>query len=111
MTELFDLKDLRRPLTFAQRQSQLQAIVRSAKLGRQFFYSMKQVAGILHWSYDQIFDAVHLFKIDSVGFLNLIRIPWWSLAEYLIDPAEDVDKAASDWIQSIPLRKEAPCDG
>lgn len=105
MTELFDLKELRRPLSSSQRRAQLFSVVNSARLGRQFFYTMKQAAGILHWSYDQIFDAIHFYRLDAVVFLNLVRIPWWSLAEYLADPADDIDRATAEYLQSIPHRE------
>lgn len=62
-------------------------------------------AGILHWSYDQIFDAIHFYRLDAVVFLNLVRIPWWSLAEYLADPADDIDRATAEYLQSIPRRE------
>lgn len=105
MNELFDIKELRKSLTQSERKTAAKRIINAANLGKQYCYTLREAAGILHWSYDQIFDAVHFFKIDSFHILGLVRIPWWSLAEYLIDPADDIDSVFSRYIASLPRRE------
>lgn len=104
MNELFDIKELRKSLTQTERKTAAKRIIKAANLGKQYCYTLREAAGILHWSYDQIFDAVHFLKIDSFHILGLVRIPWWSLAEYLIDPADDIDSVFSRYIASLPRR-------
>ena len=36
---------------------------------------------------------------------TIVRIPWWSFAEYLIDPAEDMEEALQEYIKSLPHKK------
>ena len=66
---------------------------------------MKEVAGILHWSKDMIYDALYLYRIDGFRVLSLVRIPWWSLAEYLLDPADDIDTLFYAMIDSLPHKE------
>lgn len=109
MQELFDFKTdpCFAPLTEEQRITAAKDIIKSAKYGVKYAYSMSEIAGILHWSYDQMFDAIHFFKLDAYQVLSIVRIPWWSLAEYLIDPAEDVEYLFQKYLDKIP-RKKAP---
>lgn len=106
MNELFDIKSLRKTLTLTERKTTAKKIIKAASLGIKYCYTLKEAAGILHWSYDQIFDAVHSFKIDCFHILGLVRIPWWSLAEYLIDPADDIDSVFNRYISSLPRREK-----
>lgn len=109
--ELFDLRELRQLLTPAERMEKVREVVRAAQLGVKYVYSMREVCGILHWSKDQIYDALHSYKIDGFYILSLVRIAWWSLAEYLLDPAEDLDDVLHNFIESLPKkppRKEEP---
>ena len=107
MQELFDFKTdpCFAPLTEEQRITAAKDIIKSAKYGVKYAYSMSEIAGILHWSYDQMFDAIHFFKLDAYQVLSIVRIPWWSLAEYLIDPAEDVDDLFQKYLDKIPRKK------
>lgn len=107
MTELFDVRALRCPLDAVQRDSLLRSVVLAAKFGQKWFYTLKETAGLLHWSYDQVFDAVHFFRIDAARFLGIIRVPWWSLAEYLLDPADDVDAAVGEYLDTLPHREDS----
>lgn len=102
MRELFDVKSLRQPLTVNQRLAAAKKIISAAKFGIKYSYKLKEAAGILHWSSDQIFDAVKFYKIDAIQVLGMIRIPWWALAEYLIDPADDVEKMLAQYVNSLP---------
>lgn len=107
MQELFDFKTdpCFAPLTEEQRLTAAKDIIKSAKYGVKYAYSMSEIAGILHWSYDQMFDAIHFFKLDAYQVLSIVRIPWWSLAEYLIDPAEDVEYLFQKYLDKIPRKK------
>lgn len=107
MQELFDFKTdpCFAPLTEEQRITAAKDIIKSAKYGVKYAYSMSEIAGILHWSYDQMFDAIHFFKLDAYQILSIVRIPWWSLAEYLIDPAEDVEYLFQKYLDKIPRKK------
>ena len=89
MNELFDIKELRKSLTQSERKTAAKRIINAANLGKQYCYTLREAAGILHWSF-------HI--------LGLVRIPWWSLAEYLIDPADDIDSVFSRYIASLPRR-------
>ena len=103
--ELFNFRELVQPLTPPQRLSAVKDIVRSAQYGIKYTYTMKEAAGILHWSKDQVYDALYMYKIDGFRVLSIIRIAWWSLAEYLLDPAEDVDFFFDAMIKSLPKKK------
>lgn len=107
MQGLFDFRDdpCCAPLTEQQRINAAKDVIKQAKYGVKYAYTMSEVAGILHWSYDQIFDAIHFFKLDAYQILSLVRVPWWSFAEYLIDPAEDVDDLFQKYLDKIPRKK------
>lgn len=103
--ELFNFRELVQPLAPDQRLRAVKTVVRDACYGLKYVYSMKEVAGILHWSKDMIYDALYMYRIDGFRVLSLIRIAWWSLAEYLLDPADDIDTLFYAMIDSLP-RKE-----
>lgn len=104
--ELFNFRELVQPLTPDQRLRAVETVVRDALYGLKYVYSMKEVAGILHWSKDMIYDALHLYRIDGFRVLSLVRIAWWSLAEYLLDSAEDIDSLFYAMIESLPHRED-----
>lgn len=107
MLELFNVKELRTPLSESQRFSAAKKVIAAAQLGIKYCYKIKEAAGILHWSDDQMFEAIKYYRIDAVEALGMVRIPWWSLAEYLIDPADDVDKCMTKYLESIPHKQRA----
>lgn len=104
--ELFNFRELVQPLTPDQRLRAVETVVRDALYGLKYVYSMKEVAGILHWSKDMIYDALYLYRIDGFRVLSLVRIAWWSLAEYLLDSAEDIDSLFYAMIESLPHRED-----
>lgn len=104
--ELFNFRELVQPLTPDQRLGAVETVVRDALYGLKYVYSMKEVAGILHWSKDMIYDALYLYRIDGFRVLSLVRIAWWSLAEYLLDPADDIDTLFYAMIDSIPHKED-----
>lgn len=103
--ELFNFRELVQPLTPDQRLRAVETVVRDALYGLKYVYSMKEVAGILHWSKDMIYDALYLYRIDGFRVLSLVRIAWWSLAEYLLDPADDIDALFYGMIDSLPHKE------
>lgn len=103
--ELFNFRELVQPLTPDQRLRAVENVVQDALYGLKYVYSMKEVAGILHWSKDMIYDALHLYRIDGFRVLSLVRVPWWSLAEYLLDPAGDIDTLFYAMIDSLPHKE------
>lgn len=94
------------PLTEEQKESLIRRIIDSAQMGFQYMYKVKEVAGLLHITYDEILTLLNYYKLDCIVIRDtIIRIPWWSLAEYLIDPAEDVEAAFYAYLKTLPHKK------
>lgn len=103
MIELFSISDLRQPLSPRERDALIDRIIRFARLGRQYMYDVREAAGLMHISYDEIQTLLNFYKLDCFTIRDtVIRIPWWSLAEYLLDPAEDMETALQDYLKSLP---------
>jgi len=98
--ELFDLSELRTPLTSAQKDTTLRRIVDAARLGAQYTYTIKEACGILGISRDSMDYLIHTYRIDAVSFGTIYRITWYSLAEYILEPGDDVDEVFYEYIQS-----------
>ena len=93
------------PLTAEERECLIRRIVSNAKLGARYMYRAKEVCSMLHITYDEIQTLLNYYKLDCVVIREtIIRIPWWSLAEYLIDPAEDVETAFYAYLKTLPHR-------
>lgn len=93
------------PLTDGQKQSLIRRIINSADQGWQYMYKVREAAGLLHLTYDEIQTLLNYYKLDCIVIRDtIIRIPWWSLAEYLIDPAEDVEAAMNEYLKTLPHR-------
>lgn len=94
------------PLTDGQKQSLIRRIIDSADQGWQYMYKVREAAGLLHLTYDEIQTLLNYYKLDCIVIRDtIIRIPWWSLAEYLIDPAEDVEAAMNEYLKALPHRE------
>lgn len=98
--ELFDLTELRIPLTQTQKEEALRRIITAAKCGAKYTYTIKEACGILGISRDSMDYLVHTYRIDAVAIGIIFRIAWYSLAEYLIDPADDIDEVFDEFIRS-----------
>jgi len=98
--ELFDLTELRVPLTPDQKNNALRRIVYTARCGAKYTYSIKEACGILNISRDEIDRLVHLYRLDALALETIYRIPWYSLAEYLLDDDDDIDKVFDEYIRS-----------
>ena len=106
MTELFSISELRQPLSPREKDALIDRIIRFARLGRQYMYEVREAAGLMHISYDEIQTLLNFYKLDCIVIKDtIVRIPWWSLAEYLIDPAEDMENALQDYLKSLPHRE------
>lgn len=93
------------PLTDGQKQSLIRRIIDSADQGWQYMYKVREAAGLLHLTYDEIQTLLNYYKLDCIVIRDtIIRIPWWSLAEYLIDPAEDLEAAFYAYLKTLPHR-------
>lgn len=104
---LFSAEELRQPpLTQAERQQTIEQIIQSAELGSQYLYSVREAAGKLHLTYDEIQTLIQFYRLDAVAIRRVVRIPWWSLCEYLIDPADDVEESLQKYLDSLPHRKK-----
>jgi excisionase family DNA binding protein len=99
-SELFDLTELRVPLTPDQKNRALRQIVDAARCGAQYVYTIKEVCGILGVSRDSADYLIHTYRLDAVAFGVIYRIPWYSLAEYIIDPADDISEVFDEFIRS-----------
>ena len=103
MIELFSISELRQPLTPEEKEELIERIVRHAQIGYQYMYDVREAAGLMHISYDEIQTLLNFYKLDCFTIRDtVIRIPWWSLAEYLLDPAEDMETALQDYLKSLP---------
>ena len=66
MNELFDIKELRKSLTQSERKTAAKRIINAANLGKQYCYTLREAAGILHWSYDQFnIDRDEIKKLNG----------------------------------------------
>ena len=105
-----DINQYRAPLTESERLDKIKSVVTLAHLGEKYMYTLREAAGICRMSYDEIQTAIHLYRLDATHILTTIRVPWWSLAEYLIDPADDIDRYFKQWLDSLPHKSQKQDD-
>ena len=98
--ELFDLPELRTPLSPSQKDAALRRIVSAARLGMKYNYTIKEAAGILSLSRDQVDCLIHSYRLDALAIGVIYRIPWYSLAEYILDPGDDIEEALNEFIRA-----------
>ena len=98
--ELFDLPELRTPLSPVQKEAALCRIVDAARLGAKYTYTIKEACGILALSRDEMDHLIHFFRLDALALGVIYRIPWYSLAEYLLDTDDDLNEALDEYIRS-----------
>jgi hypothetical protein len=81
-------------------------IIRNAENGTRYMYREKEVCTMLRVTYDEIQTLLNYYRLDCTVIRDtVIRIPWWSLAEYLIDPAEDLEAAFYAYLKSLPHKE------
>lgn len=106
MNDLFSYEELRQPpLTELQKTDLVNSIIRNAHMGLKYMYRARETAGLLHISYDEFQTLIAFYKLDAVVIRSTIRIPWWSLCEYLIDSAEDMEKALDEYLKVLPHKR------
>jgi hypothetical protein len=98
--ELFDLTELRVPLSPARKDAALRRVTSAARLGLKYTYTIKEAAGILSLSRDEVDYLVHSYCLDVLAIGTVYRVPWYSLAEYILDPGDDIDEALDEFIRS-----------
>ena len=98
--ELFDLSKLRMPLSHSQKETTLRRIIDAARFGAQYTYTIKEACGILGISRDSMDYLIHTYRMDAIAIGTIYRITWYSLAEYIIEPGEDVDEAYYEYIRA-----------
>lgn len=107
--ELFDdLRPYREPLTERQRLAAIDELSRRAQLGIQYTYTLREACAILHCSYDEMNTLIHLYRLDVVTLRDAYRVPWWALAEYLIDPEDQIEEEIYELIRSRHKRPGFP---
>ena len=105
--ELFDISEIqqcRQPLSQEGQDSAVKEIIRHAKLGIKYFYSLREACGILHCSYDELMTTIALYQIDVVLFRTAYKIPWWDLAGYILDKDDDLEDALNEYLRKIARR-------
>jgi hypothetical protein len=98
--ELFDLTELRIPLSPSQKDTVLRRIITAARLGAQYTYTIKETCGILAVSRDIMDSLIHFYRLDALSIGTIYRIPWYSLAEFILDPVDDIKEGLDEFIQS-----------
>ena len=98
--ELFDLTELRISLYPNKKETSLRRIIDAARFGAAYTYTIKEAAGILSVSRDVMDYLIHSYRIDALLIGTIYRIPWYSLAEYILDPGDDVDEVLDEYIRS-----------
>jgi hypothetical protein len=101
--QFFDSEELRQPaLSADEKENLIHALIERANLGVQFLYGVNDTANMLRLTIDEMQGLIYSYRLDCTSIRTTLRIPWWSICEYLIDPAEDVDKAVAEYIKSLP---------
>lgn len=102
-TSLFTKEELKQPaLTDADKNTIIHDLIRRAKLGAQYLYDVYETASMLRLTIDEIQGLIYSYRLDCTRIRTSLRVPWWSICEYLIDPAEDLDKAVEDYWKTLP---------
>ncbi len=104
MNLLFNPSEYIKPLSPIEKKKLVRDIVRMARLGCKYMYEVREAAGLLHISYDEIQTLLHYYKLDAILVMSAIRIPWWSLCEYILDPADDIDYMFGSYLKSLPQK-------
>lgn len=107
-SDLFSAEDLKQPpLTHKEKDELIEDLIYRARIGIQFLYSLSEVASKLRISIDVMQGLIYSYKLDCTRIRSVLRVPWWSLVEYLSDPADDIDEAVRDYLQTIPHKESA----
>jgi hypothetical protein len=102
--ELNDIKQCRAKLTFGERDTIVQDIVRNARLGAKYFYTLREACRILRCTYDELMTILSQYRLDAVLFRSVYRVPWYDLCGYLLDPEDNLEEALDEYLWSISRR-------
>ena len=104
--ELFTRDEYKQPdLTEEDKEYLIQKLIYQANYRMQYLYGVYETANMLRLTIDQMQGLIYSYKLDCTSIRTALRFPWWSICEYLIDPAEDVDKAVAEYIRSLPQKQ------
>lgn len=101
--EFFSTEELKQPaLSLDEKEELIHNLIERARLGVQFMYGVYETASMLRLTIDEMQGLIYSFKLDCTSIRTILRVPWWSICEYLIDPADDIDKAVAEYLKSLP---------
>lgn len=104
--ELFTRDEYKQPdLTAEDKEYLIKKLIYQAKYGMQYLYGVYETANMLRVTIDQMQGLIYSYKLDCTSIRTVLRVPWWSICEYLIDPAEDLDKAVAEYMRSLPQKQ------
>ncbi len=99
------LKECRPPLTDTERAEAVRKLVDNARSCVQHFYKVKECCAMLHLSIDELYTLIRFYRIDAVLFLGVYRLPWYSLAAFLLCEKEDtLDEDLHEYLDTISRR-------
>ena len=105
--QFFTSRELKQPeLTDTEKNKVIKKLIHRAELGDKYLYGVNETAGLLNLSIDEIQGLIYSYKLDCTCIRSSLRIPWWSICEYLIDPAFDIDEAVYEYMKSIPNKSK-----
>ncbi|MDR2181627.1 MAG: hypothetical protein LBN92_02995 [Treponema sp.] len=105
MFETGDIKQCRTPLTESERDAAVRTVIRDARLGKKYFYELREACGVLRCTYDELLAMLALYRLDAVLFLSVYRVPWWDLCGYLLDNGDaDLEDALNEYLEAIARR-------
>jgi len=98
--ELFDLTDLRIPLSPERKSAALRRIAGAARFGAAV--RLHDQGSLRHFSRLRgVMDhLIHSYRLDALAVGAIYHVPWYSLAEYILDPGGDIDEALDEYIRS-----------
>ena len=104
--ELFDnLKQYRCPLSAELRDASVRFLIKNARLAQKYFYSLKEACAFLHCSIDELQTLLHFYEVDAILFRDAYRVPWYSLAGFLLTEEQDtVREDVYAYIRTMPRK-------
>jgi hypothetical protein len=103
--EAIELKQCRGELSREKKEETVKIIVRNARLGLKYLYTLRETGGLLRCSCDELDTILHRYRLDAVLFLSVPRIPWYELCGYLLeDKEDDLEEALDEYLLSLPRR-------
>jgi hypothetical protein len=103
--ELNDIKQCKTELSTEEREKTIQDIIRNARLGIKYFYTLRETCRILRCTYDELMTILSWYRLDAVLFRSVYRVPWYDLCGYLLDSEDDdLEEALDEYLQTITRR-------